>query len=677
MALVVAGAPSTVGAQTPDSRLDAALRRQAMRLSGSSRVIVEFTGEPDVRAITRRGGTTGRRIALLRAQAAEIGNAQLAALATDPRVQRVSLDRPAFATLERSGAAIGAVTASRLQRTTGQGIGVAVIDSGVDASHDDLFRGRGASRRSVVTHFKDFTRTMPAALWTSEQAVDDYGHGTHVAGIIAGSGYDSSGARRGVATGADIIGLRVLDGEGHGYISDVIAAIDYAISVRTAYNIRVINLSVASGVGESYHTDPLTQAARRAVEHGIVVVASAGNLGSTPDGRSQYGGITAPGNAPWVLTVGASTHAGTTGRADDAVAAFSSTGPTWIDFAAKPDLVAPGVGIESLSAPGSRLYAELADYLLTGTRRTPDRPYLSLSGTSMAAPLVSGIVALMLEANPELTPNAVKAILQYTAEARSGQPVLAQGAGLLNAQGAVRLSAFFADPRRGPGRPGDVIAGAWTPWSRRLLWGNFLVEGGLPLPDANAWARTVTWGALATADGAPVTWGARALDGRSASTYDDENIVWSTRGRDNIVWSTYDDENIVWSTYDDENIVWSTRAGDDDNIVWSTYDDENIVWSTTYRNVVWGSTCRGLDCRTGVWGRARGSLIATYDDENIVWSTYDDDDNIVWSTYDDENIVWSTRDDENIVWSTYDDENIVWSTAQPVPTRWPAPRPTR
>ena len=148
---------------------------------------------------------------------------------------------------------------------------------------------------------------------------------------------------------------------------------------------------------------------------GIVVVAAAGNAGRRPDGRDAYGGITAPGNAPWVLTVGASSHMGTIDRGDDTIAAFSSRGPTAIDRAAKPDLVAPGVGIESLSAPGSALYTTKSQYLLTAPCARPYLPYLSLSGTSQAAPVVAGTVALMLQANPALTPNAVKAILQYTA----------------------------------------------------------------------------------------------------------------------------------------------------------------------------------------------------------------------------------------------------------------------
>ena len=159
----------------------------------------------------------------------------------------------------------------------------------------------GASR---VVRFVDFVNDQ-------QQAYDDYGHGTHVAGIIAGNGSDSGGARAGIAPAARLVVLKVLDGSGQGNISDVIAALDYAVEHRDELNIGVINLSVATGVYESYETDPLTVAARRAVNAGIVVVTAAGNNGKNAQGITSYAGVTAPGNAPWVLTVGASSHMGT------------------------------------------------------------------------------------------------------------------------------------------------------------------------------------------------------------------------------------------------------------------------------------------------------------------------------------------------------------------------------
>jgi len=233
---------------------------------------------------------------------------------------------------------------------------------------------------------------------------------------------------------------------------------------------------------------------------------------------------------------------------------------------------------------------------------------MSLTGTSMAAPVVSGTVALMLEANPSLTPNAVKAILQFTAQVQSNQSALAQGAGMLNARGAIRLAQFFANPVGGISTMGDTIEGEWIPWSRQLIWGNYRITGGVPLPGSNAWSASVRWGALDTPQGTPVVWGARLDDNIvwSTSLDDSGNIVWSTAlaSDDNIVWSTAlaSDDNIVWSTARDENIVWSTAG--DNNIVWSTAGDNNIVWSTAkVDNIVWSTTCGGLNCQQVLWGQ--------------------------------------------------------------------------
>ena len=561
--------PATTQGQTVrKDKLAPVLQVRAGQLSGRSRVIVQFRGGPDTRLLTGSGGVAGRRLRSVGAQVAHIDNWALADLARHPQIAWVGVDHPVFPTLERTGAAIAATLASQAFHVTGKGIGVAVIDSGVTAWHDDLYlTGRRSPRADPrIVHFKDFTTEVNPNIWASDQPSDEFGHGTHVAGVIAGNGFDSGGARIGVAPEAHLVGLKVLDAEGTGYMSDVIAAIDYAIAVKDVYNIRVINLSVASGVFESYATDPLTLAARRAVEAGIVVVAAAGNLGATANGETQNGGITSPGNAPWVLTVGAASHEGTTPRSNDTLARFSSRGPTWIDFAAKPDLVAPGVGTESLSDPQSTLYWTYADYLLDGTRETPYKPYLSLSGTSMAAPVVTGTVALMLQANPDLTPNAVKAILQYTAEVREGESFLAQGAGLLNALGAVRMASFFGAPKKGMPVPVDLIEDELIEWSRHIIWGNHRIDGGFPLPGSNAWALGVTWGADATQAGQPIVWGAKP----------DDDVVWSTRGSGKSVWSTRGSGKSVWSTWGGDNIVWSTWGGD--NIVWSTGDVDQTLW---------------------------------------------------------------------------------------------------
>jgi hypothetical protein len=274
----------------------------------------------------------------------------------------------------------------------------------------------------------------------------------------------------------------------------------------------------------------------------------------------------------------------------------------------------------SLSSPTSEFYATKSAYLLQGSRPTSFKPYLSLSGTSMASPVVAGTVALMMQANPKLTPNLVKAILQYTAQ-KYHYDALTQGAGFLNAQGAVQLARYFARAKAG-----DRYPSSWM-WSKKINWGNRRLGGGVLKPNGSAWALNVVWGTEAD---------------------EGENIVWGTLCGD-------DCENIVWGTLDDaENIVWGT-LDDTENIVWGTYDDgENIVWGTLadLENIVWGTNCGGDDCENIVWGTSLDDL------ENIVWGTSLDDENIVWGTSGILNdIVWgSAADDEDVTWGSSDED---------------------
>ena len=457
-----------------------------------------------------------------------------------------------------------------------------------------------------------------------------------MAGAIAGNGYDSRGDKSGVAPDASLVSLKVLNAQGIGKVSNIIKAFDWVLANHKRYNIRVVNLSVGAAVTESYWTDPLALAVKRVVDAGVVVVAAAGNFGKNDAGLPQYGGISAPANCPWVITVGASSTNGTSSRKDDTMASFSSRGPTYIDWGAKPDLVAPGFGTVSLAAPESEFYRTKLSALLPGVFKTGTMPYLSLSGTSMAAPIVSGTVALMLQANPKLTPNGVKAILQYTAQQYAGYDALTEGAGFLNTVGAIRLARFYAAAKPHQKPPTETM------WSKQIIWGSHRLTGGTLDPSANAFRVNTTWGA--------------------ARTSNDDNIVWGTSAAsDNIVWGTSGDEdNIVWGTAAADNIVWGTDCGgaDCDNIVWGTADEDNIVWGTATDsdNIVWGTA--GLDADNIVWG--------TNDtDDNIVWGTGLDADNIVWGTSADaDNIVWGTDDADNIVWGTADNaDNIVWGTA--------------
>jgi serine protease AprX len=670
LALTALAAPAAFGAaHAGDAKLDSELRHRAHTgRGGHSRIILRLKpGVSADRLVKSMHGTLGRRLGLVNGHVADVPDSTLDAIAALPGVEGVSVDRKVQGTMERTGATIGSGWVRQNLGFDGTGVTVAIIDSGVTGWHDDL----GSDK---VVRFVDFVNFQ-------SDAYDDYGHGTHVAGIIAGSGYDSSGLRTGVAPGASLVVEKVLDGTGQGYISNVIAAIDYAIASRDELNIRVINLSVAAGVYESYNTDPLTLAAKRAVEAGIVVVSAAGNLGKNALGQVQYGGVGAPGNAPWVITVGASSHMGTIDRTDDTVAGFSSRGPTAIDYLAKPDVVAPGVGTESITDASSYLFQTRPGARLWGTIDTPTQPYLSLSGTSMASPVVAGTIAMMLQANPALTPNLVKAVLEYTAENHAGETPFAQGAGYLNARGAVELARALGSGRS----EAQSHLGDPTPWSRQIIWGNHRLLNGALVAPGSAWATDVTWGSAQTPAGSPVVWGA------SCAVADCDNIVWGTAADgENIVWGTSaDGDNIVWGTgADGENIVWGTSA-DTDNIVWGTAaDGENIVWGTSCDsssadcdNIVWGTACEpgSADCDNIVWGTAAdsdnivwGTDCGGADCENIVWGTATGDaDNIVWGTASDtDNIVWGTicdpgaADCDNIVWGTNvlgENENVVWT----------------
>ncbi|HSL24412.1 MAG TPA: S8 family peptidase [Vicinamibacterales bacterium] len=652
LAVVFAWAtPAFAGGPKLDGALQSKLKRTAG--AGEYRVIIETVEHGNAEALIRQaGGKAGRTLVSFPSQVAVVSAMQLAKLERHPLIKVIYLDRPTAGEMTFASMATGALTSRALMGYSGAGVGVAIIDSGITSWHDDLtFHGMSSAVPVVggqrVTAFVDFVNGQTAPY-------DDNGHGTHVAGVIAGNGYDSLGFRAGIAPSAHLVSLKVLDGQSVGYMSDVIAAIDWSIANKAAHNIRVLNLSVGAPVTMSYNVDPLALAAKRAVDAGIVVVAAAGNRGRNADGESQYGGITAPGNAPWVLTVGASSHNGTLARGDDTIASYSSRGPTAVDFLAKPDLVAPGTGIVSLAVAGSTLYEMQSSFLVDGFRSTAYRPYIALSGTSMAAPVVSGTVALMMQANPSLTPNAVKAILQYTAEERAYDS-LTQGAGFLNTYGAVTLAKYFRVHPEGSRYPTSPF------WSKAIIWGNHKLKGGAILPAASAWDDNIVWGTAFDAEGDNIVWGTIVADL--------DNIVWGTQFTldatgDNIVWGTAADlDNIVWGTLIDslDNIVWGTVLGDD-NIVWGTdcggADCTGVVWGAAMLtesgdNIVWGTAADGDNI---VWGTAIADL------DNIVWGTAADLDNIVWGTANDDNIVWGTATDDNIVWGTVADDNIVWGT---------------
>jgi len=218
----------------------------------------------------------------------------------------------------------------------------------------------------------------------------------------------------------------------------------------------------------------------------------------------------------------------------------------------------------------------------------------------MSAPVVTGTVALMLQANPSLTPNAVKAILQYTAERHGGYDPLTQGAGFLNALGAVELADYLRSPS-------DNYPDT-TGWSRTIMWGNQLVRGGRLTRDANAWGTDVVWGASATPGNQLIEWGVKCTDATCASTTQWRlgatlavNVVWGQTcgGSDcQMAWTG----GVYGLASEEDTVVWGT-ADDGDTVVWGTSDEDTVVWGTSdgEDTVVWGTSCSDPDCEPVIW----------------------------------------------------------------------------
>lgn len=312
-------------------------------------------------------------------------------LSTSPEVDYISFDSQVFTQLDISTAAMEAYFPHD-RGYEGEGITIAVIDTGV-APHDDLVKPKNR-----IVDFKDFVNNKTSPY-------DDNGHGTHVAGIIASNGYSSRGRLAGIAPKANIVGIKALDENGGGSTSDIIAAISYVIENKDRLNIRVINLSLGTPATSSSNKDPLCRAVDRAIAEGIIVVTAAGNSG--PNEKT----ILSPGISRNVITVGAVDDKRTANINDDTIATFSSRGPT-NEGINKPDLVAPGVNIKSLS-------------------NTKLDSYTSLSGTSMATPLVTGSIALLLNKNDKLAHHEIKKMLIKSCIDLKDNPE-SQGAGVLN-----------------------------------------------------------------------------------------------------------------------------------------------------------------------------------------------------------------------------------------------------
>jgi serine protease AprX len=527
-------------------------------------VIVQYRVVPRAEhyaRMTSRGARVNAKLHVISAAAFRLPASAIAQLEKDPDVLYVTPDRGVkMSGNEDFHPAVLADVAAQQYGFDGTGVGVAVIDSGV-ADHKDFHTSAG----SRIVYSQSFVPGVTSG-------VDAYGHGTHVSGIIAGNGSASGSGSgylnkiTGMASNANIINLRVLDQNGAGTDSQVIAAIQQAITLKSQYNIRVINLSLGRPVFESYTLDPLCQAVEAAWKAGIVVVVAAGNSGrDNSNGTDGFATIGAPGNDPAVITVGATRTSGTPGRADDNIASYSSKGPTLIDHIAKPDLVAPGNRIVSLLVKGGTLDTEHPSMEVAPTTTctgTCTTSYFRLSGTSMATPVVSGAAALMLQKDSTLTPDTVKARLMKTAwkafstytssydvynnQYNNQYDLFTYGAGYLDVDAALSNTDVANGLALSPTAVYDsssgtvslvntgvnttsVLWGSSIIWGNSVLWGNSIIWGTSVL-QANSvlWGSSIIWGTSVDQGfsiiwGTSIIWGASTTDAAFSDGQDGEN----------------------------------------------------------------------------------------------------------------------------------------------------------
>ncbi len=509
----------------PTADFDIIVRSVPLDSDGRGASAAERRLEKAAKSVTKQGGDVKHGLAIVGAVSGRLKGVQVLKLTRDSDVDYVVKDQKLRAQFDPALDSAKALTPGILEVNapqvwsqlglTGQGVGVAIVDSGV-YPHPDL-AGR------IVASI-DFTTASPTVSTTSTG--DPGGHGTHVAGLVAGDGTLSGGAYTGVAPRANIVNVRVIDANGASNVSTILRGLQWVLANRTTYNIKVVNLSLGAKSMGSYKSDLMATAAEVLNFAGVTVVVSAGNTGPLA------GTVTTPATDPYVITVGALDDNGTSVMVDDLMAVFSSRGKTMFDNLSKPDLVAPGRKMVSLRSPGSELDTLFPDRQVTATG-APSPDYYRLSGTSMAAPVVAGVVALMVERNPSLSPSQIKKRLKSTATSLGFGTAFDRGAGLVNAYAAVAS----VDPGReyAPDRVSDAFAKDMRTFiqGQPFVWRDLTYHGGVDSA-GTSW-EGVTW----------------------------ENVRWDSVTWENVTWEGFTWEGVTW-----EGVTWET-------VTWQSTDQQS------------------------------------------------------------------------------------------------------
>ncbi len=392
-------------------------------------VIVQTTGDtaPARAAVRRLGGAVTVELPIVGGFAVDLPAGAVPALERTTGVRAVTPNTAVHlnGTGDNTGDGANSVYAREINAdkawqagVTGRGVRVALIDTGVSPVRDL------AGRIVRVADPRDRTKQVDCINFSGEPTCgDSYGHGTFIAGLIAGNGADSGGLYTGVAPESEIVSVKIAGRDGSADVTKLLAAIQWVVSFKDTYGIRVLNLSLGTDSRASYRIDPLNYAVQRAWRSGITVVVAASNRGPAA------GTISKPADDPLVVTVGAVDDRETPSTNDDRLPNFSGRGPTAADGLAKPDVVAPGGRLVSLRSPGS-----LVEELAPGGG--PDAIYRRGSGTSMSAAVVSGAAALLAQAEPSWAPDRVKFALAATAIPVATPDRMAVGSGLIDVQRA-------------------------------------------------------------------------------------------------------------------------------------------------------------------------------------------------------------------------------------------------
>jgi serine protease AprX len=547
-------------------------------------VIVRGRPHAHLGALVRSaGGTVATRLPMFNSVAAHVSMSGLLKLQTDPAVLQVTPNGSVGFDSTEPDPTLARQRVQKVVRSdklwsegvTGRGVTVALLDTGVYSEHPDL-EGR-------VVHCEDFSHEAG----TVADCADTFGHGTFMAGLIAGNGASSNGDYKGAAPEAKIVSVKLAGFDGASDVAQVLAGIQWVVSHKSTYDIRVMNLSLGTDSAQTYLLSPLNYAVEKAWKAGIVVVVSAGNSGS--GSRT----VLKPADDPFVVTVGASDDEGTLSVTDDQVPVFSSKGPTRADGIAKPDLVAPGVHTVSLRSPGSAIDQAYGQSAAVGDS------YFRGTGTSMSAATATGIAAQIIQAQPSLVPDQVKYRMVNTSRKIATTDKYSSGAGEVDAYAAARSTStaranvgLLGLPqtmgtglgRLAPDRaslPLNVTtANGTVPLTGELqpLYSNKLIDLSNPLgllpwlspKYATTGWDPVTWGLTSwvTSDWAAASWKGESWVPTTLEAASWKNGVWEAASWKGAGWSNADWDAASWKDLDWDAASWKAASWKANN--WQT-----------------------------------------------------------------------------------------------------------